>query len=123
MIKGITVTLYERTKTGTDAFNAPVYTETAVNVANVLVAPLSDEEILDTLNLTGRRAKYQLGIPKGDTHVWEGNTVAFFGERWHVIGQPTEGLDHLIPLKWNKKVKVESIVQELQNGEASTGET
>lgn len=123
MIKGITVTLYERTKTGVDNFNAPVYSETAANVANVLIAPLSDEEILDTLNLTGRRAKYQLGIPKGDTHVWEGNTVAFFGERWRVIGQPTEGLDHLIPLKWNKKVKVESIVQELQNGEASTGET
>lgn len=114
MIKGITVTLYSRMKTGLDAFNAPVYTETPVEVGNVLVAPLSDEEILDTLNLTGRRARYQLGIPKGDTHVWEGCDVGFFGERWRVIGQPTEGLDHLIPLKWNKKVKVESIAQETE---------
>ena len=110
-IKGITVTLYTKSKTGVDAFNAPVYTETAVPVPNVLVAPLSDEEILDTLNLTGRRAKYQLGIPKGDTHTWEGNAVEFFGERWRVIGQPTSGLDDLIPLQWNKKVKVESYAQ------------
>ena len=116
MIKGITVTLHERTKTGVDNFNTPVYSETAANVANVLIAPLSDEEILETLNLTGRRAKYQLGIPKGDTHTWEGNTVSFFGERWRVIGKPTEGLDHLIPLKWNKKVKVESIAQEVADG-------
>lgn len=110
-MKGIPVTLYSRTQTGTDAFNAPIYTETAVTVDNVLIAPLSDEEILDTLNLTGRRAKYQLGIPKGDTNTWEGCDVEFFGERWRVIGQPTEGLDHLIPLCWNKKVKVESYAQ------------
>lgn len=110
MLKGITVTLYERTQTSVDAFNRPIYTETASDVSDVLVAPLSDEEILDTLNLTGRRAKYQLGIPKGDTHVWEGNTVEFFGERWRVIGHPTIGIDEMIPLRWNKKVKVESMV-------------
>lgn len=111
MIKGITVTLYSRTQNGTDAFNAPIYNETSVEVSDVLVAPLSDEEILDTLNLTGRRAKYQLGIPKGDTHVWEGCEVGFFGERWRVIGHPTEGIDEMIPLRWNKKIKVESIAQ------------
>ena len=108
-MKGITVTLYERTQTGTDPANRPVYTETAVPVENVLVAPLSDDEILETLNLTGKRARYQLGIPKGDTHTWEGNKVAFFGETWRVIGHPTEGIEALIPLQWNKKVKVESI--------------
>lgn len=124
MIKGITVTLYSRTQTGTDAFNAPIYTEEPVAVADVLVAPMSDEEILDTLNLTGRRAKYQLGIPKGDTHIWEGCEVGFFGQRWRVIGQPTEGLDHLIPLRWNKKVKVESIAQEQEatsNAQSTSG--
>lgn len=110
-MRGITVTLYERTSSSVDDFNRPIYTETAKTVDNVLVAPLSDEEILDTLNLTGRRATYQLGIPKGDTHNWEGCRVAFFGETWRVIGHPTEGIEALIPLGWNKKVKVESIAQ------------
>lgn len=120
-MKGITVTLYERTRTGSDAFNRPTYTETAVEVENVLVAPLSDDEIIQTLNLTGKRARYQLGIPKGDTHAWEGNRVSFFGETFRVIGHPTEGIDDLIPLSWNKKVKVESITgggDEQNEGEA-----
>ena len=108
MIKGITVTLYTVTQTGVDAFNRPVYAETAVPVENVLVAPLSDEEVLETLNLTGKKAKYQLGIPKGDTHDWENRKVHFFGEDFRVIGHPTEGIESMIPLGWNKKVKVES---------------
>lgn len=108
-MKGITVTLYERTQTGTDPANRPIYTELPVEVGNVLVAPLSDDEILETLNLTGKRARYQLGLPKGDSHSWEGNRVEFFGETFRVIGHPTEGIEDLIPLSWNKKVKVESI--------------
>ena len=111
-MRGITVTLYERTQTGTDPANRPIYTETAVNVENVLVAPLSDEEILEELNLTGKRARYQLAIPKGDAHEWENKRVHFFGEDFRVIGHPVEGIEALIPLAWNKKVKVESYVQD-----------
>lgn len=110
MIKGITVTLYTKTQTGTDDFNHPIYAETAVPVNDVLVAPMSDEEIIDTLNLTGRRAVYQMAIPKGDTHVWEDMRVNFFGEDFRVIAHTTEGIVENIPLRWNKKVKVESIV-------------
>ena len=57
-MKGITITLYDRVKTAVDALNNPVYTETAVSVNNVLVAPVSSTEVLDTYNLTGRKAVY-----------------------------------------------------------------
>ena len=111
-MRGITVTLFEKTKTGVDALNSPIYTETSVSVDNVLVAPMSDTEVLETYNLTGRRAIYQLGIPKGDTHEWKaGNKVRFFGADWRIIGLPTSGIDALIPLAWNKKVKVERYEQ------------
>lgn len=109
MLNGITVTLYVRTEAGTDEFNRTIYTETAVSVDNVLVAPLSDEEILSEINMTGRRAVYHLAIPKGDTHDWENCKVSFFGETFRVIGKPTKGIDALIPLDWNMKVKVEKI--------------
>lgn len=110
-MKGITVVLYERTQNGTDDFNRPVYTETAVEVPNVLVAPSDPggEEATETLSLTGRKAVYTLAIPKGDTHEWEGNKVSFFGETWQVVGIPTEGIESLIPLQWNKKVQVDRI--------------
>ena len=110
MIKGITVKVAVKTATGTvDGFNRAVYTSELVDVDNVLVAPLSDAEILETLNLTGKRAVYQLGIPKGDTHDWENTEVQFFGETFRTIGKPTMGIEANIPLEWNKKVKVEII--------------
>lgn len=110
-MKGITVTLLKRTENGTDAFNRPIYTETEVPVNNVLVSPTDagGDELLSALDLTGRKAVYTLAIPKGDTNVWEGNRVQFFGETWQVIGIPTKGIDALIPLDWNLKVQVERI--------------
>ena len=110
-MKGITVTLLKRTESGTDAFNRPIYTETEVPVNNVLVSPTDagGDELLSALDLTGRKAVYTLAIPKGDTNVWEGNRVKFFGETWQVIGIPTKGIDALIPLDWNLKVQVERI--------------
>lgn len=107
-MKGITVTLYDRVEIGRDGFNAPMYEEVPVDVDNVLVAPMSTTELLDTYNLTGRKAVYQMGIPKDDNHDWSaGKKVSFFGQDWRIIELPQEGIDHLIPLSWNKKVQVE----------------
>ena len=109
MIKGITVKLLNRVQTGTDAFNRPIYTETEIDIDNVLVAPLSTSEVLDTLNLTGHKAQYQLAIPKGDTHEWENQRVKFFGQTWQVISSPLMGIEANIPLEWNAKIRVEKI--------------
>lgn len=105
-IHGITIQLYERTQTGVDAFNRPVYAETAVDVDDVLVGEPSSQDIVDELNLSGRMLAYTLAIPKGDTHTWEGRKVGFFGDVFQVIGKPTQGIEENIPLRWNKKVKV-----------------
>lgn len=107
MLKGITVTLVTRTQDGTDPMGAPIYKESSTGIDNVLVAPTSSDDIVNQQSLTGRKAVYTLAIPKGDTHVWENQIVEFFGERWRVFGIPTQGIDDLIPLDWNKKVMVE----------------
>ena len=106
-MRGITVTLYEARHLGDTMFGEAIMDETPVEVENVLVAPSTTEEILDTVNLYGRKAVYTLGIPKGDTHDWENRRVDFFGESWRVFGIPTKGIEDLIPLDWNKKVMVE----------------
>lgn len=106
LIKGITVTLYERTQTGKDAFNAPVYDETPVSVENVLVSPVASAEIVNDLQLYGKRAEYELCIPKGDTHVWDDRTVEFFGSTWRTFGFSMLLIDDMVPLDWNRKVKV-----------------
>ena len=88
MIKGITVKLYERTATGTDPFGHTT-------------------EVLDVLNITGKKAVYDIAIPKGDDHTWKDARVDFFGESWRVIGLPKQGIDENVPGKWNQRWMVE----------------
>lgn len=107
LLKGIPITLFEKVQTGTDAFNAPIYTETPVVVKNVLVCPVGTEDITDGLQLYGKRAEYELCIPKGDTNSWEDRTVEFFGQKWRTFGIPQLWIEELVPLDWNRKVKVE----------------
>lgn len=102
-IAGITITLIEKIESGKDAFGHTVYSEKRVKVENVLVAPAQTTEILDTLNLTGKKAVYNIAIPKGDKHNWKDNIVEFFGEKWQIIGFPQQGIEENIPLDWNQK--------------------
>ncbi|MGX7134318.1 hypothetical protein [Enterococcus thailandicus] len=106
-IKGVTIILVDKVKTGTDPFGTPIYEDRDIEVENVLVSPTSSDDIVNQLTLTGKRAVYTLGIPKDDTHNWEDKKVKFFGEHWRTFGFPEEGIEDLIPLDWNKKVMVE----------------
>ena len=100
-IKGITVTLINKIEAGRDGFDRPVYSEKCTDVENVLVAPATIAEITDMMNLTGKKAVYNIAIPKGDEHVWEDQKVEFFGSVWQVVGFPKRGIDANIPLDWN----------------------
>lgn len=109
MLKGETVTLYQKKQTGTDAFNNPVYDwhDSYVTVYNVLIGEPSPEEQINELNLTGRSIAYTLGIPKGDTNAWENQIVSFFDHEYKTFGIPVVGIESNIPMTWHKKVKVE----------------
>lgn len=107
LIKGITITLYDRVQIGTDDFNAPIYEETPVEVANVLVCPVDTADIVGDIQLEGKKQEYELCIPKKNANVWEDRVVEFFGHKWKTIGFPQEWIEENVPLDWNRKVKVE----------------
>lgn len=107
MIKGITVTLINKKEVGRDPFDQPIVKDMPIEVENVLVSPTSTDDIVNQLNIDGKKAVYTLAIPKGDTNNWEDAEVIFFDKRWRTFGIPTEGIEDLIPLDWNKKVMVE----------------
>lgn len=106
-IKGMTIVLVDKIQVGVDPFGKPIYDNADIEVENVLVAPVSSDDVVNHQSLTGKVAVYSLGIPKDDTHDWEDKEVKFFGQRWRTFGIPLEGMEHLIPLDWNKKVMVE----------------
>lgn len=100
--KGITVTLINKIEAGKDGFGHPIYEEVRKEVDNVLVAPATTQEISDKLNLYGKKAVYNIAIPKGDTNVWEDQIVEFFGHTWQIVGFPKRGIDTNLPLDWNE---------------------
>ena len=63
--------------------------------------------IVNELTLTGRRLAYTLALPKGDSHDWHNVTVEFFGQKFRTYGDVVQGMESLVPLAWNKQVKVE----------------
>ena len=109
---GITVTLYEQTQTGTDAFGVPVYTETPVEVADVLVGEPTTDDITSATALYQKVIRYMLGIPKGDVHDWKDKKVSWtdaYGVT-HVcktFGYPITGIEANIPTRWHMKVRCE----------------
>ena len=107
MLKGMTVRLFEKKKVGMDGFNHPIFEETPVDIDNVLVSPETTEGIPTEQDLRGKKETYLLGIPKGDTHDWIDSRVEFFGRSFETVGVPKEGIESLIPLDWNKTVRVE----------------
>ena len=107
-MKTTEVLLYNQVDTGEkDKTNRPIMTETVTRVSGVLIAPVSMEEVVNTINLTGKKAVFQLAIPKGDQNDWENAKVRFWGKNYRTIGIPEEGMEENIPLKWNRKIKVE----------------
>ena len=107
MLHGITVQLEKKTEEGRDEFNRPVYDTEYIDVENVLVGKPGSSEIIDTLNLTGKKIEYILGIPKGDTNDWTDKKVRFWNQEFHTVGPPETGIQDLIPMDWGMNVKVE----------------
>lgn len=110
MIKGITIQLVKKTLSGYNPIHEPIFTEETISVDNVLVGEPSTDDITNALELYGKKVAYTLAIPKGDTNDWTDTEVilpAPFAGRYKTIGYPTAGIEANIPLKWNKKVKVE----------------
>lgn len=107
ILKGIEIILVDKVENGVDEFNHPIFVDKEIVVKNVLVAPVKTEDVTNIVNLTGKKAEYQLGIPKCDKNNWENREVIFFGRKWRTIGTPQEGIESMIPLSWNRKIMVE----------------
>lgn len=106
-MKGTTVKLVVKTQTSTDPFGNPIYTEELVDVPDVLVGSPSSDDVVNALQLYGKKIAYTLGIPKGDTHTWVDAEVEIWGERFRTIGFPITGEQANIPLRWGQNIQVE----------------
>lgn len=105
LIKGMDIILWQKSQTGVDSLNEPVYEWSSEKVHNVLVGEPFTVEPVDDTSLTARSIGYTLGIPKGDTHDWENQIVEFFGHKFMTYGMVEQGIEANVPGPWHKKVK------------------
>lgn len=112
-MKGLTVTLYEQTASGTDDFGVTTYTETETTVDDVLVGEPTSDDIVTSTALYQKTIRYMLGIPKGDTHDWVDKKVSWTDAYGRTItcktfGYPITGVEANIPTRWHMKVRCEA---------------
>lgn len=112
-MRGITVTLYNQIPTGEDdPFGVPIYSETGVEVKDVLVGEPTTDDITTSTALYQKQIRYMLGIPKGDTHDWQDKKVSWTDSYGRTIvcktfGFPITGIEANIPTRWHMKVRCE----------------
>lgn len=106
-IKGITIKLAVKEQIKTDEFNRPIYESKLIDIENVIVTPINSLDVSNELNVFGKTIAYELCIPKGDKNNWVDTYVEFFDQRFLTVGHPEEFIESMLPLSWNKKVRVE----------------
>lgn len=106
MIVGETISVISFTTTSYDSFNAPVRSETAETVSNVLIEPAATSDITDSNRPDGHQVKYVLHFPKSYAGELEGREVVVRGERLSVIGHPARYTEANTPGDWNMRVEV-----------------
>lgn len=113
-LTGQSITLYEKTATGKNRLNEPIYTETPVIVENVLIGEPSTDDITTSVSMYGKKISYMLGIPKGDTHDWKDVKIEFTDFQGNIhkcksFGFPITGIEANCPVQipWLLKVRVE----------------
>lgn len=110
MIKGIPVRLAVKTPDGVNEFGEELFSTEFITVDDVLVGEPSSEDSPEVTHLDGSHVSYTLAIPKGDCHKWEDTEVVLpspFCGKYRTVGEPTAGIEANIPLRWNRKVRIE----------------
>lgn len=108
-IKGIRIKLINDVKIGADPFGNDITEEKTIIVDNVLVSPADTDDVANNLALHGKTVSYMLGIPKGDENEWTNAKVELFGEIFETVGEPIQGIEELVPLKWHKKIMISKV--------------
>lgn len=106
-MRGVAVVLFEKTLSGHDALNNPIFTEQQVTVNNVLIGQPTTDDVTSSVDLYGKKVEFMLGLPKGDNHTWTDVRVDFFGQSFHTFGDIIQGIEENVPTPWHKKIRVE----------------
>lgn len=108
LIKGTSVTVSRRERTGTDRYNSPVYETVEERVDGVLPQPGGSSD-LDASRPEGVRVAMTFHFPKSYAKSLKGCAVAYAGREYRVIGDPQPFLGADTPGEWDRAVECEAV--------------
>ncbi len=108
-MRGETVRVVGRKKTGTDAHGNAVYESERADVADVLVSPGATGALPGANRPDGAEVAFTLYFPKSYEGDLYGKGVEVRGKPFKVIGRPQRYSDESAPGKWNMVAEVEAV--------------
>lgn len=107
-MRGETVTLVERVKSGVDPGGDAIWTATETPVENVLVADGDQEDLTGSTRPDGITVAKTLYFPRAWSYrSLRGATIRIDTVDYKVIGDPRPYSGGMTPTAWNLKVQVE----------------
>lgn len=104
-MRGETVTVCKRTKTGTDPGGGEIWELTQETVDDVLVADGAQNNSTDSIRPDGIDVACTLHFPRTYTDSLRGAEIVVRGETYTVLGDPLAYRGGISPTRWNRKVE------------------
>ena len=109
-MNGISLTFVKKTETGTDALNNPVYTTTEVEVADCLIAPITEPtSAREQQAMTQAKDQVRIHMPKASTDDVSGSSVDWDGKTFTLDSDSVVFMDDNTPTRWNRYFRAECV--------------
>lgn len=108
-MRGETVVVVRRERTGTGPGNTPIYGDVETTVHDVLVAPGPRQDVVESNRPDGVEVAFNLHFPKTFSGSLRGAQVVVRGEPFDVIGDPRPYTLANTPTRWWMPVEVERV--------------
>lgn len=110
LMKGTTLTFAKQTQTGTDDMNNPVNSVTNIEVADCLIAPITEPtNVREQQALEQSRDQVRIHIPKAYTGDISDSTVEWAGKTFKVDSDSVQFMNENTPGRWNRYFRAECI--------------
>lgn len=109
-MKGITLTFAKKVQSGTDAMNDPVYTTTNIEVADCLIAPITEPTTArEKQAMSQSRDQVRIHLPKTFSGNVSNSSVTWDGKVFQLDSDSVKFMDENTPTRWNRYFRGESI--------------
>lgn len=109
-MRGITLSFIQKVENGTDEFNNATHTTQTIEIANCLIAQVTEPtDRVESAALERNVTMVRIHLPKADTRDVSNSTVDYRGETFRTIGRPVAFMTENTPTDWDRYLRAEAV--------------